>query len=99
MSISKVIKTVLLSLVYAINIFFARCLWWAGLDGNIMLGILLIIFYRLSLWLAPIAVTLICWLPSKPKMSARKKLILNVVHLMLCGLLFVLCYLLFGNWY
>lgn len=93
---SRKVKTVLFALVYGLNLFFALSL---RLCDNIMLGILLIVFYRLSLWLAPLAVTVICWLPLKPKVPARKKLLFNLVHLLLSGLLFVASYLLFGNWF
>ena len=96
---SKKIKTILFSIVYGLNLFFALSLWLCGLSGNIMLGIFLILFYRLSLWSAPIALTIICWLPSEPKLPVRKKLIINLAHLVLCGALFVVCFLVFGNWY
>ena len=99
MGISKTAKGVLFALVYACNFLWAFLLWLCGESGNIMLGIFALIFYRLSLWLAPLAVTLLCWLPSKPKLLARTKLAHNAVCLLLCGLLFVLCNLLFGNWY
>ena len=99
MELSKVIKTVLFGLVYGINFILAFALWLCGVYGNILLGIFFIIFYRLSLWTAPFALTIICWLPFKPKVSVRKKLLFNIVHLLFCGLLFSLCYLLFGNWY
>ena len=99
MKSSKKIKTILFSIVYGLNLFLAFSLWLCGLSGNIMLGILLIVLYRPSLWFAPLAVSAICWLPSEPKLPARKKLIFNLVHLVLCGTLFVVCFLAFGNWY
>lgn len=99
MTTSKIVKTILFSLVYGINIFYAMCLWLCGADGNIMLGIIFIVLYRLSLWFAPVAVTIVCWLPLRPKVPLKIKLLSNLVHLAICGLLFVLCYLLFGNWY
>ena len=99
MSISKIIKTILFGMVYGSNLLFALGLWWCGVTGNIMLGILLIACYRLSLWSAPFMVTAVCWLPLKPKVPARKRLIFNFAHLLFCGGLFILCRLLFGNWY
>lgn len=99
MTLSKIIKMILFGLVYGTNLFFALALSLCGLSGNIMLGILLIVLYRLSLWLSPIAITLICWLPLKPKVPIRKKLLFYFVHLAFCGILFLICYLLFGNWY
>lgn len=99
MTPSKIIKSILFALVYLSNIFFALCLWLCENSGNIMLGIIFIIFYRLSLWFSPLAVSVICWLPIEPRISAKKKLLLNLAHLVFCGLLFLTCFLLFGNWY
>ncbi len=99
MKASKIIKIILFGLVYGFNLLSALALWVCGVYGNILLGIIFIVFYRLSLWSSPLAVTVICWLPLKPKVSARKKLLFNFVHLLFCGMLFVMCYLLFGNWY
>ncbi len=99
MGISKKTKAVLFGLVYGTNLLSAFFLWLCGVYGNIMLGILLIVFYRLSLWTAPLSLTVICWLPSKVKITVRKKLLYNFLHLLLCAMLFLLCYLLFGNWY
>ena len=95
----KIIKTCLFGLIYSSNLFFALILWLCGESGNIMLGIIAIAFYRLTLWTAPLAVTVVCWLPSRPKIPIKTKLAFNLVHLALSGLLFVVCYLLFGNWY
>ncbi|MBE6661549.1 MAG: hypothetical protein E7605_09140 [Ruminococcaceae bacterium] len=99
MSTSKKIKTILLASVYGLHLFFALALWLCGQSGNIMLGIFLIIFYRLSLWLTPLTVTVICWLPLRPRVPVRRKLLFYLVHLLFCGGLFLLCNLLFGNWY
>ena len=99
MTTSQKIKILLYSLIFGSNLFFAVCLWLCGQSGNIMLGILAICFYRLSLWLSPLAVTVVCWLPIKPRLPASKKLINNLVLLLLCGALFLTCFLLFGNWY
>lgn len=99
MTTSQKIKILLYSLIFGSNLFFAVCLWLCRQSGNIMLGIFLIIFYRLSLWLSPILLTLVCWLPLKPRVPASKKLINNLVLLLLCGALFLTCFLLFGNWY
>ncbi len=99
MGISKKTKAVLFGLVYGSNLLSAFFLWLCGVYGNIMLGILLFVFYRLNLWTAPLSLTVICWLPSKVKITVRKKLLYNFLHLLLCGMLFCVCYLLFGNWY
>lgn len=99
MGISQKTKAVLFGLVYGSNLSSAFFLWLCGVYGNIMLGILLIVFYRLSLWTAPLSLTVICRLPSKVKITVRKKLLYNFLHLLLCGMLFCVCYLLFGNWY
>ena len=99
MKISTVIKTVLLGWIYGVNLLLALALWLCGSSGNILLGIVLIVLYRLSLWISPIAGTVICWLPLTPKVLASKKLLLNLIHLLICGGLFLICYLLFGNWY
>ena len=99
MTASQKIKILLYSLIFGSNLFFAVCLRLCGQSGNIMLGIFLIIFYRLSLWLSPILLTLVCWLPLKPRIPASKKLINNLVLLLLCGALFLTCFLLFGSWY
>lgn len=99
MSTSKLLKIIAFVFIYSINLLLALALWLAGLDGNIMIGILLICLYRPSLWLSPIAVTLVCWLPSNPKLPASKTLIFNLVHLGFCGILSLICFLLFGSWF
>ena len=99
MTVSKIIKSILLGLVYTTNLFFALCLWLCGESGNILIGIFMIILYRLSLWFAPLLVTVIYWIPLKPRVPIRTKLLHNLILLLLCGVLFVLCYLIFGNWY
>ena len=99
MQTSTLIKTILFSVIYGANLLFAFLLWLCGLSGNILLGIIFIVFYRLSLWLSPLAVSAVCWLPFKPKVPVRKKLLFNFVHLLFCAVLFLICYLLFGNWY
>ena len=96
---SKKIKLFLFALVYGLTLFFALNLWLCGRSGNILLGIILIIFYRLSLWFSPIAVTIICWLPLKSNVPVSKRLLFNFAHLLLCGVLSLTCYFLFGNWY
>ncbi|MBO5211883.1 MAG: hypothetical protein J6B80_08155 [Clostridia bacterium] len=99
MKTSQRIRIILFALVYGVNLLLVLILWLCGISGDILLGIFAIIFYRLSLWLSPFMVTAICWLPLKPRMPVRKKLIFNFVHLLFCGILFLTCYLLFGNWY
>ena len=99
MEFSKRAKAFLFSLAYGINLILALLLYLAGEDGNIMLGILLIVLYRPSLWFTPLLVTIICWLPSRPKLSAKTKILNNLVQLMLTGALFHICFFLFGNWY
>ena len=99
MKIPRKVKIILFALTYGINLFSGLCLWLSGISGNILLGILFFLFYRLSLWLSPAAVTLICWLPSAPIIPIRKKLLFNLAHLLFCGCLFLISYLLFGNWY
>ena len=86
-------------MVYGINLLLALCLWLCGLNGNILFGIIFIVFYRLSLWLSPIIVTIICWVPTKPKVPVLKKLLFNLAHLGFCAILFLTSYLLFENWY
>ena len=95
----KILRTALLSSVYGLNLFLALCLWLCGQSGNIMLGILLIAFYRLSLWFSPVILTAIYWMPWRPTAPLRKKLLLYFVHLCLCALLYVTCFLLFGHWF
>ena len=99
MTASKIIKIILFTLVYSINFSLALALWLCGLSGNIMIGIFLIALYRLSLWFSPLAVTVVCWLPLKPKVPVRSKLLFNLAHLAFCGALFLTCFLLFGNWF
>lgn len=99
MNNSRLIKTILFSFVYGFNLLSAILLWFCGLSGNIMLGIILIAVYRLSLWTTPLWITVICWLPSNPKIPARKKLIFNLAHLAICACLFALCRILFGSWF
>ena len=99
MTDSKIIKAALFGWIYLTNLLFAFLLWLCGLSGNIMIGIILIAFYRLSLWFTPLAVTVVCWIPLRPKVSIRKRILSNLFHLAFCGLLFLLCFLLFGNWY
>lgn len=99
MKSSQIVKMILFGLVYGTNLLFALGLHLCGLSGNIMFGIILIIFYRLSLWSAPFAVSIIYWLPFKPKVPLSKRLLFYFVHILLCGMLFVTSYLLFGNWY
>ena len=95
----KIIRTILLCWVYSLHFLCALSLWLCGQSGNNMLGILLIVCYRLSLWSSPLAVTLICWIPPKPMTTWRKKLLFYFVHLALCACLFLVCRLLFGNWF
>jgi hypothetical protein len=64
-----------------------------------MLGIIFIVFYRLSLWLSPVAVTVICWLPIRSVIPIKKRVLFYVGNLLICGALFVLCRVLFGNWF
>ena len=99
MTASKIVKAALLGATYVTNIFWAIVLWWCGLGGHIMIGIFAIVFYRISLWLSPLLVSLICWLPLRPKVSAHRRLLMNLVCLVACVAQFVLCYLLFGNWF
>ena len=96
---STKIRRMLFALIYGINLFLALLLWLCGIGGNILLGIILIIFYRLSLWFSPIAVTAVCWLPSRPRVSVRKRAVLNLVHLLGCAALFLVCRCAFGIWY
>lgn len=95
----KIIKSILFALVYSTNLLFALCLWSCGQRGDIFLGIIFIVLYRLSLWFSPVLITVLCWLPTRPKRPLYQKLIFNLVHLTLCAGLFGLCFLLFGNWY
>ena len=95
----KIIKAILFGLIYSTNLFLALCLWLCGQSGNIMLGILLIALYRPSLWFAPLWLTILCWLPTRPKRPIYQRIIFNLAHLAICGLLFVICFMLFGNWY
>ena len=99
MGISKSMKSILLCLAYAYNLFFAFCLWLCGQNGNIMLGIIFIACYRLSLWFTPLLVTAICWIPLRHKVPLRTKLLFNFVQLLFCGMLYVVCFCLFGNWF
>ena len=99
MTTSKIIKSILFGAVYTTNLFWALVLWWCGLGERMIIGIFAIIFYRLSLWFAPVLVTVICWIPLRPKVAFWKKLIFNLAHLVFCGILFCTCFLLFGNWY
>lgn len=99
MTTSQKIKIISLASVYGINLFFALCLWLCGIGGNILIGIFAVLFYRLSLWASPLAVTVICWIPSKPKVPIYKKALLNLLLLLLCGVLFFVCYLISGGFY
>ena len=99
MTTSKAIKTVLLCSVWGLNLSLALCMWLCGLTGNIMLGILVIVLYRPSLWFSPLAVTVICWLPLKPHIPVSKKLLFNLACLVITGVLFAVCFLISGNWY
>ena len=99
MSASRIVKTILLAATHVNNLFWALVLWWCGLGERIMIGILAIAFYRLSLWSAPFIVTLVCWLPLRPKVAAYKRLLMNLVCLAVCGAQFVICFALFGNWF
>lgn len=99
LSASKIVKSILFAVIYSTNLFLALALWLTGQDGNIMLGIFLICFYRLSLWYTPVLLTLVCWLPLRPKVPVKIKLLFNAVHLVFCGILFCICFCLFGNWY
>ena len=96
---TKVLKIILFCMIYGVNLLSALGLWLCGKSGNILLGILLIVVYRLSLWTAPFAVSLLYWLPFGSSGTRRQKLIFYFLHLLACGGLFLLCYLLFGNWY
>ena len=95
----KIIKAILFGLIYGTNLFLAVCLWLCGQSGNIMLGILLICLYRPSLWFSPLWLTIVCWLPTRPKRPIYQRIIFNLAHLAICGLLFVICFMLFWNWY
>ena len=98
MGASRLARAILLGLIYVVNLFLALALWLCGLSGNILLGIIVIVLYRLSLWLAPIAITVLYWLPWKIKITRVKRLLFYFAHLILCSGLFVVCRLLFGNW-
>ena len=93
---SRKVRIVLFALIYGINLLLALLL---GLCESILLGIIFILFYRLSLWFSPIAVTAVCWLPSRPRMSVRKRVVLNLAHLLGCAVLFLICRCAFGFWY
>lgn len=99
MNSCKSFKWISLSLVYGINLLLAIALWLCGLSGNIMIGIFLIAFYRLSLWFSPLAVTVIAWIPPKSEVPISKKLLHNLLYLLICGVQFLICFLVFGNWY
>ena len=99
MSITKTVKTILLILVYWINLVLAFLLWLCGQNGNIMLGIILIVLYRPSLWFTPAVVTAICWLPIPSSVPIKKRVLFYVANLLICASLFVICRLLFGNWF
>lgn len=99
MTTSQKIKSILLGIVFGLNLLLALCLYLCGITGNILFGILLIAFYRISLQGLPLAVIVICWLPLDRQVGWRKKLSFNLVLLVFSGLAFVLCRLLFGNWY
>ena len=99
MTASKIVKSILLGAVYSTNLFWALVLYWCGLGERMMIGIFAIAFYRLSLWTAPFIVTLVCWLPLRPKVAAYKRLLMNLVCLAACGVQFVICFALFGNWF
>lgn len=98
MTTSKLIKIILLGVVYGLNLLFALAIWLCSLDGNILLGIIFMVLYRLSLWSAPWLVTIICWLPLKPLPPVKTRVLFNIVLLLLCGALFVFCRLAFGTW-
>ena len=99
MTVSKIVKAIMLGATSVNNLFWALVLWWCGLGEHIMIGILAIVFYRLSLWTAPFIVTLVCWLPLRPQVAAYKRLLMNLVCLAVCGAQFVICFALFGNWF
>ena len=92
-------KAILLGLVYGIHFLLALSLWLCGQSGNILLGILLIVLYRPSLWYTPAVVSAICWLPIKSEIPIKKRVLFYVANLLICGALFVLCRILFGNWF
>ena len=99
MTASQIVKSILLGATHINNLFWARVLYWCGLGERMMIGILAIVFYRLSLWCSPFLVTAICWLPLRPKVAAYKRLLMNLVCLAVCGAQFVICFALFGNWF
>ena len=90
MGISKKTKAVLFGLVYGSNLLSAFFLWLCGVYGNIMLGILLIVFYRLSLWTAPLSLTVICWLPSKVYVFILFYIIFCICFCAVCFFVFVI---------
>ena len=95
----KIIRTILLCLVYSLHFLCALSLWLCGQSGNIMLGILLIALYRFSLWTAPFAITVLCWIPLTKGVPIHKRIWQYLLLMLLCGALFLLCRLLFGNWF
>ena len=99
MTASKIVKTILLGAVYTTNLFWALVLYWCGLGERMMIGILAICFYRLSLWFSPFLITVICWLPLRPKVAFWKKMLFYLVNLKFCATLYYTCFLLFGNWF
>ena len=97
--ILKIVKVALLGLTYSWNLLLAAALWGCGQTGNIMLGILAIAFYRLSLWTAPFLVTAFCWIPTRPKKPLYQRFIFYFVNLLLCVGMYVICFLITGNWF
>ena len=99
MKAKKYTKPILLGAVYGIHFLLALALWLCGKSGNIMLGILLIVLYRPNLWFTPLVVTAICWLPIKSDATLQKRVLFYLANIVICTFLFVLCRLLFGNWF
>ena len=97
--ILKTIQRALIGLVYGLHLLWALLLWLCGQSGNIMLGIILIVLYRISLWTAPFAITVLCWIPLTKDVPLRKRIWQYLLLMLLCGVLFLLCRLLFGNWF
>ena len=99
LDILKTIQRALIGLVYGLHLLWALLLWLCGQSGNIMLGIILIVLYRISLWTAPFAITVLCWIPLTKGVPIHKRIWQYLLLMLLCGVLFLLCRLLFGNWF
>ena len=74
---------------------------YTATESWMMLAILVIVTFRLMLWVSPLALTAFVWFFGlmKPRCPVKELILVNIIVLVLDVLPFYCTYLLFGSWY